>query len=489
MKDGYFMKDNVIHLKSKDTSVSISRLPVTSDSYPFNAADRQYVPVDLGSSGYIEEEFIISGRANIYQWYYSFTSPATVKTSDSPYTTRILVRRPEDPKRFSGNVMVEPFNWAEGYDKPWGGWGESWSYFLAHDDAWVGITIRPSSVIALKNFNPERYSPLSFKNPVPLNQTCPNPGSYPTPSSPLTEDGLAWDIISNVGALMRNNSASSPMAGYRVDYVYACGATGGDLSAYVSAIHPLAKFDNGKPIFDGYVIKCTGSPGSINQCEPKPKPDDPRCKLYADVPIIRVQTQGDIFGVGFHPDWSYLQRRPDGDKPGEQFRLYEVAGSYTQNSYPRRAFPCKDDVIAAKIDLQKSHWEMGEVPEHEFPLNYIMNGAFANLDLWVRKGVLPPRADRLSTIGEYPDVKFALDAYGNIQGGVRTPFVDVPLAVYTSDSKVIPLKKETLKQLYPTHGDYVRKVIKSTDSLLKERWVTETDAEAIKEKARNALIP
>jgi hypothetical protein len=107
----------------------------------------------------------------------------------------------------------------------------------------------------------------------------------------------------------------------------------------------------------------------------------------------------------------------------------------------------------------------------------------------VRKKILPPRAERLATTGEYPDVKFAFDEYGNIKGGVRTPFVDVPVAVYTSDSKVIPFKKETLKQLYPAHDNYVRKVIKSTDRLLKERWVTEADADAIKENARNARIP
>lgn len=484
------IKNRIVDIKSKSAFVSVSGpLPVTNDSYPFNAASRQHLPIDLASYGYIEEEFIISGLANVYQWYYSGTCPAAVRTSGAPYTTRILVRRSRDPKQFSGNVIVELFNWAQGYDKPWGGWGESWKYFLAHGDAWVGITIRPSSVITLKHFNPVRYAPLSFANPLPLNETCPNPGCYPTPSSPLTEDGLAWDVISHVGALMKSNDALGPMAGYKVEYVYATGATGGDLSAYVSAIHPLAKLDNGKPIYDAFIIKCTGSPGCINQCEPRLFPDDPRCKLYADVPVIRVLTQGDILGEGFHPDWSYLQRRPDSDIPGEQFRLYEVAGSYVEGHYAPCAFPCREDVVAAKIDWQESYWKPGEVPAYEFPLNYIMNGAFANLDLWLRNGTPPPRAERLATTGEYPNVKFSLDDYGNVRGGVRSPYVDVPTAVYKNDGKVIPLKKEVLKQLYPTHEYYVRKVIECTDMLLKERWVTEVDAEAIKEQARKANIP
>jgi hypothetical protein len=376
-----------------------------------------------------------------------------------------------------------------GYDRPWGAWGESYDYFLAHGDAWVGITVRPSSGIALKTYNPVRYAPLSFANPLPLNETCPNPGCYPTPSSPLTEDGLAWDMLSHVGALMKSNAPSGPLAGYNVKYVYASGATGGDLTAYVAAIHPLATLDNGRTIYDGYVIKCTGSPGCINQCEPKLSPDDPRCKLHANVPVIRVMTQGDILGTGYHPDWAYLQRRPDSDEPGDRFRLYEVAGSYVGDKYPPLCGPCEEDVVAAGKPWKGPFMVSGEVPEYEFPFHYILNGAFANLDRWVRKGVPPPRAERLAVTGEYPNVAFVLDDYGNVKGGVRTPYVDVPIATYNSDGNVVPFDRQLLKQLYPTHEHYVKKVIKHTDTLLKNRWIIEVDARAIKEQAIQAHIP
>lgn len=484
------MNRKVIDIKSKGASVSVTGpLPVTKESYPYNAANRQYLPFDLAAHGYIEEEFLVSGLANVYEWYHSGTSPARVRTPGAPYTTRILVRRPGEPERFSGNVIVEPFNWARGYDKPWGAWAESYEYFLAHGDAWVGITVRPVTVVGLKTFNPVRYAPLSFANPLPPDKTCPNPGCYPTPSSPLTEDGLTWDIISHVGALMKSNAPSGPMAGYRVEYVYASGATGGDLSAYVSAIHPLATLDNGKSVFDGYVIKCTGSPGCINQCEPKLPPDDPRCKLYASVPVIRVLTQSDILGVGIHPDWSYLQRRPDSDKPGEQFRLYEVAGATILATYSLLSNPRKEDVVAAGAEWKDVFAVPRETPEYEFPLRYIMNGAFANIDLWVRRGTPPPRAERLAATGKYPDMSFALDGHGNVRGGVRTPYVDVPTATYNSDGRVVPFDKELLKRLYPSHERYVSEVIRRTDALLRERWITRADARAIKEQAKKARIP
>ena len=475
------MDSKTIDISFKGASPSFTGpIPVTEDSYPFNAANRQYVPINLASYGYVEKEFFISGLANVYQWYDSGTSPATIRTPDVPYTTRFLLRRPADPVKFSGNVIVEIFNYARNFDNPWGGWGESYEYFLTHGDAWVGITIRPAAVVGLQNFNPGRYDPLSFPNPLPPEERPPDLSTRPgRPSYPTMETGLIWDIISHVGAVMKSISPSSPMAGYRVEYVYAAGATGGDLSAYVSAIHPLAMLDNGRPIYDGYLIKCTGGPGSINQSEPRMPADDPRCQLYVDVPVIRVMTQGDILGRGFHQSCSWVFRQPDSDKPGKQFRLYEVAGSSIGIQYSLLSNPCEEDVAAAK-----GIWTGPfAITEHEFPLQYIMNGAFVNLDRWVREGVPPPRAERLATTGEYPDVAFELDEFSNIKRGVRTPYVDVPLATYTWNGKIIPFDGALLKKLYPNKQRYVNNVTEHTDALLKDRWVTEMDAEKIKKQA------
>ncbi len=43
----------------------IGPIPVTADSFPFLAANRQYKPLDLASYGYVEEEFFLSGFANV----------------------------------------------------------------------------------------------------------------------------------------------------------------------------------------------------------------------------------------------------------------------------------------------------------------------------------------------------------------------------------------------------------------------------------------
>src|SRR5437762_530902 len=43
-------------------------LPVTATSYPFMAASRTLGAPDLPKLGYVEEEYIVSGNANVYDW-------------------------------------------------------------------------------------------------------------------------------------------------------------------------------------------------------------------------------------------------------------------------------------------------------------------------------------------------------------------------------------------------------------------------------------
>jgi Alpha/beta hydrolase domain len=43
-------------------------VPKALDSYPFGAADHLNVAEDLGKVGYVEEEYLVSGTANVYDW-------------------------------------------------------------------------------------------------------------------------------------------------------------------------------------------------------------------------------------------------------------------------------------------------------------------------------------------------------------------------------------------------------------------------------------
>jgi len=86
---------------------------------------------DLAAAGYVEEEFYLQGIA-----------PAITAAGESvfsvPYITRILVRRPKDPVRFNGTVVIEPFTWI---GERGAGWILTKDYLLRNGYAEVGYTL------------------------------------------------------------------------------------------------------------------------------------------------------------------------------------------------------------------------------------------------------------------------------------------------------------------------------------------------------------
>ena len=119
--------------------------------------------------------------------------------------------------------------------------------------------------------------------------------------------------------------------------------------------------------------------------------------------------------------------------------------------------------------------------------------AFRHLFNWARKGVAPPKADRIRIKDEVaeadPKRTVALDEYGNGVGGVRTPYVEVPVASYFVTSpgpgtcgelghKVV-LDHSRLSNMYPNAKAYRSKVAQVADRLVKEGWLTESDRRKI----------
>lgn len=466
-------------------------IPVTADSFPFLAANRNLQPMDLAKLGYVEEEFIVSGTANVYDW--AADGAVSVKTPNAPYATRILVRRPADAARFSGTVVVELMNPARRFDWPMM-WGFSHDYFVDHGDAWVGITL-PGSVQALKKFNPSRYAELSFANPNP-GAVCAGGGrgrgrGGRGGGSPDSEDGLRWDMISQVAAALKSDARPGPMAGFKVQYAFMTTQTG-DIVTYINAIHPHANLENGKPAYDGYLIKNPPRAASINQCTAAPGQGDPRQLVgNASVPVVSVVAQGEVLA-------SAASRRPDSDEANGRYRLYEIAGvaHIDRNAYV--SFPSFADQIAAVGAAQGTpSWPFNvrcdpEIPLSDRPLlKYSYNAAFANLDRWVRKGTPPPKAERIEVKDAgTPQASLVLDKFGNGAGGVRNPYVDVPVATYYTSSPGpgtcaelghdAPFDWARLEALYGNYKDYARKVAQSADRMVKEHYLTEADAKRIK---------
>jgi hypothetical protein len=454
-------------------------IPVTANSYPLLAANRVQEVLDLAKLGYVEEEYIITGTANVYTW--AADGSLKVKTPNAPYGTRILVRRPADPARFSGNVVVELLNEARSYDWAFV-WGVSYPYFVEHGDAFVGITHFPQNIDSLKKFNPTRYAALSYANPNPT-ETC---GAQPTTSN--SEEGLRWDSITQIGALLKSKASTGPMAGFNVQNVFLT-SHHGQAVTYAIAFDARSNRLNGKPIFDGYMIKSSDNPTRLSRCDAAPPNGDPRQVVKnLSVPMIRVVPQSEVL----RPNAS---RRPDSDAAGDRFRLYEVPGAPRMDKTYFQHLPFIEDQVKAGQPASNSKWPYDYrcTPDLDLidfpPLRHTVNAAFAHLDQWVRAGTPPPRAERIAIKNAgTPQAAFDTDEFGNARGGVRSPYLDVPVATYSAISpgqcnnivSKTPFDWQKLQAIYGSPKAYSDKVVAAVDRLVKERWLLASDAAKIK---------
>lgn len=488
-------------------------IPVTATSFPFLAADRLKAPLNLSAVGYKEEEYFLSGKANVYDWKEDGSTPV-LNTGD--YTNRILVRKPVNPQKFSGTVIVDLFNATNGYDV-----GYSWAYadlFTSRGHAWVGITLKPLTVLALKKFNPSRYVALSWKSPRPMPEGCKLTPDY----APDTEEGLVWDIINQVGALLKSKDPKNPLAGYKVEHLFmtSMSQSSDTIVTFLNAgFYDRAVMADGKHIWSGFLTDSGGGRGKpIHQCTRPPAMGTPRMAFKGRAPTIVIQT-----GSDFNAFDALKTRKADSDTPGDQFRLYEIAGTTHVSTYGKLVSSPNDaDQTAAGYPPHTINF-MKEPIINDLPREPIVKGAWVNLEKWARDGTPPPKGERIQV--ENPTMQdptvfpprfgFAvLDENGNQKGGVRTPYVDVPIATYyswytsavpipipsgTSTAATIdrnwlygfktPFDQEKLKKLYGTQENYVKKVWENVDKLVGQRWITPEDGWKIKDQAaRSNLI-
>jgi hypothetical protein len=262
----------------------------------------------------------------------------------------------------------------------------------------------------------------------------------------------------------------------------------------MNAIHPHAKLANGKFVYDGYLSRNPGNLQRLNQCAAPPQPSDPRggFRRKFGVPVIAVVAQGEVPA-------SIALRRDDSDDPADRFRLYEVAGVSHIDKAAYSQFPAVADQIAAVGASQGTpEWPLNITCDPPIPLTdqaaltYVYDVAFQHLFRWARTGVAPPRAARIrinEAASESTKPTVVLDEYGNGLGGVRTPYVEVPVASYFVTSPgpgtcaelghMVSFEHSRLTSLYPDSKAYANKVAQAVDRLVREGWLTESDGRKI----------
>lgn len=401
---------------------------------------------DLTRRGYVEEEYFLTGTANVYT-----TGGRGVAQANVPYVTRILMRRPKDASNFSGNVIIEPSRDVNEWTTTW---PSAAPYMLSNGDIFVAFTMTKANLPTFfHDYDKERYASLS-----------------------IPDEGLRWDIMAQTAGLMRSPtgplsqlgffvSASSKKGGFRIIST-GTSLTGGMQSAFIdNGHHARAMRRDGGPVMDAFLILVSGRPKV----------------LPADAPVIALVAEGDM---ARNPQRMVMQRAADANGP-VRFRWYEVAGTGHANWEDQSQFTPAFQLIGAK---EKSTVRC-QAPVSEVAAKVdFTTAALSNLQAWLREGTPPPPGRVLELNA---DGTLKRDAYGNVMGGVRPHWVAVPASTILPVSAEAegsaniaatgglcgmfatekPFTAEQRSKLYKDHADYLAQVERHLTGQVMQRYL------------------
>ncbi|OBK25409.1 hypothetical protein A5634_26365 [Mycobacterium asiaticum] len=433
---------------------------------------------DIGTVGYAAAEYFVSGTASSYaaESELGLDGRWQVTTSDTAeFTTRVVVLTPTDPARFNGTALVEWLNVSGGIDAP-AVWMMAHREILRAGYTYVMVSAQKVGVdggvsllgidMSLKSQNPKRYAALS------------HPG-----------DAYAYDIFSQTGELVRNGLLGE----LRPEHVVAVGESQSAmfLTTYINGVDPLAAG------YDGFLVHSRFGPvGPLDNSsifDELQSTTSQAVKFRPDlrVPLLAIITETDLYGAG--RQGYYAARQPDNDK----LRVWEIAGAAHADNYTIQVAPIDSgtasiEALAAAyaptdnlMGQQLGHY-INFGPQH----HYVVQASLAALTNWVRTGEAPPSGPAL-TVREGVQPEPVLDANGIAVGGVRTPWVDVPVARTsgnaTEDSIMAaifgtgePFDDATLQRLYPGgKSEYLEKFTAATDDAISSGFVLAADRDEI----------
>lgn len=442
---------------------SISAPGDPAHNYPFFSALE-----DLKARGYIEQEYFYSGTANRYET----PDGATGKVIDGnhKYRTRLLVRRPTDPKKFNGTVIVEWDNVTSGHDLDID-WFQIHDYLIRSGYAWVGVSAQRVGVGALNVWNKDRYGSLDV-----------------TADGTIMNDALSYDIFADVGRAARNPSGADFLGGLNAQRVFATGhsQSSGRLANYVNSVHAL------DPVFDAVILH--GGGGKIRT--------DLKIKIW------KLNSETDVI-IG-----QAAARQPDTD----HFRTWEVAGDshvdaqfiasrsklaerdgnpiapgFTPGTRGGRSAAAPPPQLAAGTN------PCDQPTYSDVPFYQVMEAALDHLVVWVKTGKAPPTAPPIDVTSAGPRAVIARDADGNSSGGgIRLAAIAVPVAVNTGQNtgpgfcwlygSHVAFDAAKLASLYPAHAAYVAAVREETEKNLKAGYILRAEADATIRAAEHSAI-
>jgi hypothetical protein len=410
--------------------------------------------------GWVEEEFFYEGIAR---------TPEELAAGDegnTPFKSRIMVRRPSDPEDFNGTVVIDWNNVTVPQDRDVA-WQPLYTTLTERSYAYVSVAAQRLSIeaspLALKQFDPVRYGSLS------------HPG-----------DDYSWDIFSQAAEAVLSEAPS--VLGELRDHAthrLAMGASqsGSRLKSYINNVHEHSL------VFDGFQPQIANPAGVDREL----------------VPIVWVNSGNEAEDVDETPSDSGL------------FRLWEIAGT-AHTSHGSSKY-MSDNIVwnhsngmsgpkDEAHDMEDSGaWGYQLQPGECVRENYSLAGlnwsaALVALDDWVKTGVATESMPRLMR----DENGRVYDEHDNMVGGVRRPYLDVPIATYfggdVPDDSTDPcanvggrmalsgftrvFSAAKLDALYSSAQDYVTKFETAIENALAKGFILPEGAEALRERAHRA---
>jgi len=449
---------------------------------------------NIASMGYVEEEYFIEGTARSYvptvdlatvtdgRWDAAPTGPA------AHYKTRLIIRRPSDPSKFNGTVVVDWLNVSAGYDSDTFDTFEQ--PFMRQGYVYVGVSAQAVGVNHLAKWDAERYGTLE------------QPG-----------DSFSYDIFSQAALALRHGSPA-PLGNLtsHVKNLIGWGGSqsGGRLITYINAVHPNAR------VIDGFVpfIAAWGAP--LVQSEQKSMFgfSGAAVKIRTDVPtpVLYQISESEVIGAA---RGGHLQ--PD----SEYFRMWEHAGiSHANSTDTKYTFK-----RAAAHGIPLGMFPTCEAPvSNDISTLPIFRSTLDAMHRWLTDGTAPAHSPRMElSIPADPAQPATIvrdPATGIAKGGIRLPPIAVPTGTYwggrppgkkehqacwafgsmdpwNNDSgagdagaatDISPRPKPNLKTLYKSSADYVKAVEKSANDLAAQGFLAKYDVAAYVEQAKQVTI-
>jgi hypothetical protein len=419
---------------------------------------------------YTEEEYFFTGTATAFErdpaapaWTSTGTWTAEPSTTIPPiaYTSRMIVRRPTDPRKFNGIVVVEWLNVTAAIDLA-PDYGYYQAELLRDGFIWVGVSAQEVGVngspflpgFGLKSWDPVRYGSLNVD-----------------PS-----DNYSYDIYSQAAEAVRHPVGINPLgsSAYRIKEILADGESqsAGRMVTYFNAIQPLAE------IFDGFLIHSTGSTGAglfAGAGGSVPSPSNLRTDQQ---PALVFETETDTVGY-------FAARQPN----SRTYRLWEGAGTAHVDLQDLDSF-------MADPDNQEPSYPTNvcTLPDNSAHEDYLMNAALVHLSEWTR-GIPPPTAPPIDVVSG----AIQRNSLGIALGGIRLPEMNVPteteqgvgntgtaFCILFGTTTPLPVP---LSSLYKNHFEYVAEFFESTLDLSFEGFLLPPDAVEAITKADQSDVP